>query len=84
MSPADPASAARATVRNHGSNPDTASRVAGSVPANRHMPMKPSNNPSFLWEVVMGQVVLERRKRRHADDTLMQREKSSIKTDRGD
>lgn len=51
--PADPASAARATVRKKASSPDKASRVAGSVPANRHMPAKPSNNPSLRWEVAM-------------------------------
>src|SRR5712692_1581080 len=53
MSPADPARATRAAVRNSGSNPNTASRVAGSVPANKHMPKKPSKNPSFAREEVM-------------------------------
>ena len=81
-SPADPASAARATVRNSGSNPDTASRVAGSVPANRHMPRKPSNNPSFFWEIVTAWLVLKRRQRRHADERPMQSEQPDIKTGR--
>jgi hypothetical protein len=54
MSPVDPASAPRAAVRNNGSNPDMASRVAGSVPANRLMPVKPSNNPNFSRKVVIG------------------------------
>src|SRR5580704_11640847 len=52
MSPADPARAARATVRNNGSKPATASRVAGSVPANRPMPMQPSNSPSLSRDLV--------------------------------
>jgi hypothetical protein len=54
MSPVDPASAPRATVRNNGSSPYIASRVAGSVPANKPMPMNPSNNPNYSREVVIG------------------------------
>ena len=34
-------------------DPDTASRVAGSVPANRHLPIKPSSNPNLVWKAVM-------------------------------
>ena len=49
-SAAQPASVTRATVRNTGSKPVTASRVAGSVPANRHMPKKPSKSPSLSRE----------------------------------
>jgi hypothetical protein len=54
MSPVDPASAPRAAVRNKGSSPDMASRVAGSVPAKKPMPMNPSNNPNFSREVGIG------------------------------
>jgi hypothetical protein len=46
----------RATVKNSGSKPKIAKRVAGSVPANRHMPKKPSDNPSRWWEVIMQQI----------------------------
>lgn len=38
-----------------GSNPDRATRVAGSVPANMHMPMNPNNKPNSLrgWFIQM-------------------------------
>jgi hypothetical protein len=50
--PVNPAIVARATVRKKGSKPATASRVAGNVPANMHMPTKPSNNPNLSREML--------------------------------
>src|SRR5271166_4982433 len=52
-SPAPPAIVIRAAVRNSGSRPVSARRVAGRVPANRHIPKKPSNEPSLWREVVI-------------------------------
>lgn len=48
-----PAMVMRAAVRNSGSNPCTASRVAGSVPANSTMPKKASSRPVVSRGLVM-------------------------------
>jgi hypothetical protein len=51
--PAQPAMVVRAAVKNSGSIEPTASRVAGSVPANSRTPAQPSAIPSLSPDIAM-------------------------------